>query len=554
MTGAKAGSTRRLLLAYAESSGDLVKPLWRAFEAAGFTVQSASDNTPPAHDAIDAANAVVVCWTPAAVASDVVNLQAARAQKARKLVPILLAPCSPPGHLGGRFRAADLSGWRGDPIDKEFRALVQSLHARLSGRMFSGGLWNSHYLSWGGAGAATLAAIALIANFGDLRQAFDGIVNPAASEAALTATDAKVEEVLTLLKQKSPQPLSADTEAALRESIERLLSAQSGARGNAAAKLEAGDILGALADLRKAAEEGEKAAAGLSETWQEIGALAYADETFEALDAYKRAVELAPKDYVARTQLGNLYLRTGNLDAAYAEFEAAMLDSDDEAITAIAYGNLGTLALIRGDLEQARSNFSYALGVNEKLGSIEGQASDLGDLGEIARIDGNFAQAEAHIRRSRDFYRQAGHREGEGVAISRLGAVARDRARYDEAEKLFNEALQIATEIADSEGQAFALSGLGDVALDRGRLVQSKTHYAASLEAADRMSARESTAVAQVGLGNVAEREGDKIGAIGHFREAKFIYDQMGLAQDSKQMLDRMLRLGATPSDEGPEN
>ena len=79
--------------------------------------------------------------------------------------------------------------------------------------MFSGGLWNSHYLSWGGAGAATLAAIALIANFGDLRQAFDGIVNPAASEAALTATDAKVEEVLTLLKQKSPQPLSADTES-----------------------------------------------------------------------------------------------------------------------------------------------------------------------------------------------------------------------------------------------------------------------------------------------------------------------------------------------------
>jgi hypothetical protein len=30
---------------------------------------------------------VVVCWTPAAVASDVVNLQAARAQKARKLAP-----------------------------------------------------------------------------------------------------------------------------------------------------------------------------------------------------------------------------------------------------------------------------------------------------------------------------------------------------------------------------------------------------------------------------------------------------------------------------------
>ena len=52
------------------------------------------------------------------------------------------------------------------------------------------------------------------------------------------------------------------------------------------------------------------------------------------------------------------------------------------------------------------------------------------------------------------------------------------------------------------------------------------------------MSARESTAVAHGGAGQCREREGDKIGAIGHFREAKFIYDQMGLAQDSKQMLE----------------
>ena len=102
-----------------------------------------------------------MCWTPAAVASDVVNLQAARAQKARKLAPILLAPCTPPGNLGGRFRLADLSGWRGDPTDKEFIALIHALHGKLSRRLFSSGLWRSPYLSWGGAGAAALGAVAL---------------------------------------------------------------------------------------------------------------------------------------------------------------------------------------------------------------------------------------------------------------------------------------------------------------------------------------------------------------------------------------------------------
>lgn len=226
------GANRRLLLAYAEGSRDLVAPLRGAFEAAGFTVAACSDAMPPNSDAIDQAVTVIVCWTPAAVASDVVNLQAARASKARKLVSILLAPSAPPANLGRPL--ADLSGWRGDATDREFLRLVHALHARLSGRIFSGDFWRSRYLSWGGLGAASLGAIAIIANIGDLRQTIDGLANPAASQRDLDDTKAKVEEVLSLLKQKSGQTLSSDAEAALRQSVEQLLSVQSGARGGAA--------------------------------------------------------------------------------------------------------------------------------------------------------------------------------------------------------------------------------------------------------------------------------------------------------------------------------
>src|SRR6185436_7383768 len=252
MADSQASSNRRLLVAYAESSGDLVAPLMAGFRAAGFDVQDA-----PAQDdgAIDAARAVVVCWTPAAVASDVVNLQAARARKARKLVPILLAPCRPPSDLGGRFEISDLTGWRGDPSDPQFLRLVHLIHARLSGRILSGEFWRSRYVSWGGAGAATLALLAIAVNAGGLKQAFDSVFNPAASERALSATDAKVDEVLTLLNGKSGKPLDASAETVMRESIARLLSAQEGARGNAGRKLAGGDLKGALGDLREAALE-----------------------------------------------------------------------------------------------------------------------------------------------------------------------------------------------------------------------------------------------------------------------------------------------------------
>ena len=78
MSEAPQGANRKLLLAYAESSRDLAAPLQKAFEAAGFDVASCTDARPTGPEATDGAVAVVVCWTPAAVASDVVNLQAAR--------------------------------------------------------------------------------------------------------------------------------------------------------------------------------------------------------------------------------------------------------------------------------------------------------------------------------------------------------------------------------------------------------------------------------------------------------------------------------------------
>lgn len=174
-----------------------------------------------------------------------------RARKAKTFAPILLAPCSPPASLGQPL--ADLSGWHGDEASPEFRKLVQTLHARLSKRLFSVDLWRSRYLSWGGVGAVVLGGVGIIANLGDVGQTIAGAFNPAASERTLTQTDAKAEEVLTLLRQKSGQDLSDDAEAALRESIMRLLESQDGARGAAVEKLAAGDFEGAMMDLMGAA-------------------------------------------------------------------------------------------------------------------------------------------------------------------------------------------------------------------------------------------------------------------------------------------------------------
>lgn len=551
-------SGRRLLLAYAGSSAELVKPLHRAFEAAGFEVQAAPDDKPPADGDIDQARAVIVCWTPAAVASDGVNLQAARAQKARKLVPILLAPCSPPSNLGGHLRATDLSGWRGDPTDREFREVVQALHGRLSGGMLgnllSSNILRSRYFTWGSAGAAALGAVAIIANFGDLRQTIEGFTNPGASEKALIATDAKVEEVLTLLKQKSPQPLSADAEAALRESIERLLSAQSGARGSAAEKLAMGDFEGALADLQAAADEGEKAAQALAETWKEIGALSFAEDTQASIRAYARATELAPNDSDAHNLLGSLYLRTGNYEEALRTLEQVSWFEDDEAKRAVALGNLGVVALAKGDDAEAERLFRESLEINDKLGNKDGQAADLADLSDVVRSQGNTARANEMLQRALKLYVETGNQMGQSNVHGRLGVGALQRGQMAAAQKSYAAAADLAEASGDTGSMVYAHLGLGELSSATAKFKEARDHYQIALDLARSIDARKNEAEALSGLGDVARKQNDAATAIERYRDAMMIYEQLDLGEPVAELSKLLEALGATPSPEGPEN
>jgi tetratricopeptide (TPR) repeat protein len=536
---------KRVRLVYADASGDLAMQLGRALEAAGFAL---IDAAPPG----GGEDAVIVCWTPAGVASDRVNLEAARARKARTFTPILLAPCSPPGSLGQPL--ADLSGWHGDAASPEFRKLVQTLHARLSKRMFSGDLWRSRYLSWGGIGAAALGGVAIIANLGDLGQTIDGALNPAASERALNETNARVEEVLVLLKQKSGQQLSSEAEAALRGSIQRLLDAQDGARGSAAQKLADGDVEGALADLNTAAIEGERAAAGLAETWQEIGALAFMNDTFTAMDAYRRATELAPGNIQAQVMLGSLYMRTGRFEDAQRLYQNMLYEAEDDATTARALASLGVVALARDDLEQAEMNIRDSLEINEKLGNVAAQAQDLNDLGDIYRLNGDFSKAEQYMRRALQMAQDTKHIEGEANVHLRLGGLEHDRRRLAQAASEYTRSREISESIGDKEGMAAAINSLAAVELDRGRIDAAKTLLDQSLQMAQDVSARESEAYALGLLGEIAEKRGDKITAINNYRDAMVIYRQNGQFSLAEPFTDMMKALGAAPHPEGPEN
>jgi hypothetical protein len=73
-----------------------------------------------------AAKAVVVLWSPRSVASRWVRAEATLADRANKLVPVIIESCSLP-IIFELTQAADLASWTGDTADARWQTLVSDL-------------------------------------------------------------------------------------------------------------------------------------------------------------------------------------------------------------------------------------------------------------------------------------------------------------------------------------------------------------------------------------------------------------------------------------------
>ncbi|MGH8569106.1 MAG: tetratricopeptide repeat protein, partial [Gammaproteobacteria bacterium] len=164
--------------------------------------------------------------------------------------------------------------------------------------------------------------------------------------------------------------------------------------------------------------EGAAAKPEAAEAARHLGALAFLDNTEEALRWYRRAVELDPGNADGWNRLGHLYQRTGQLDQAEAASRKAVTlgkaNGGREAIAA-GTGNLGPIYRTR-DLDRAEEMLKKSLAIEEKLGHQEGMATAYGNLGIIYRTRGELDQAEEMHKKALAINEQLGHQPGMATA------------------------------------------------------------------------------------------------------------------------------------------
>ena len=85
-----------------------------------------------------AARTVIVCWSPAAVASENVRSEARVAREDGRLIQIFLKRCEPPLFFGER-QGVDLTNWRGNADDPRIAKLVETVRKVAAGERIEGG-------------------------------------------------------------------------------------------------------------------------------------------------------------------------------------------------------------------------------------------------------------------------------------------------------------------------------------------------------------------------------------------------------------------------------
>jgi Tfp pilus assembly protein PilF len=157
--------------------------------------------------------------------------------------------------------------------------------------------------------------------------------------------------------------------------------------------------------------------------------LAYArmDRLDEAVNHFKRAIEISPRFADAYTNLGNTYMLQGKVEDAMKSFLSAL---EIDPAKAGAYNNIGLLYYELGVIDRAKVYIEKALEIEPD--NLRSQIN----LGGILYLQQDFAGAEGHYLKALQL------EPGNAEALHNLGLVSAVHGDFEKAVSLFNEAIK----------------------------------------------------------------------------------------------------------------
>ena len=162
-----------------------------------------------------------------------------------------------------------------------------------------------------------------------------------------------------------------------------------------------------------------------------------------------------------------------------------------------------------GDLDKSQQNILKSLEIDQKLGRLEGMASDYGNLGLIYRTKGDLDQAEEMHKKSLEIAEKLDNKMIMASAYGNLGLIYQTKGDLDKAEDMHNKSLDINKKLGRLEGMAGDYGNLGLIYLTKGDLDQAEEMFKKSLEIAEKLELMEDMSRQYGNLGLIYLTKGD---------------------------------------------
>ncbi|HEV8401366.1 MAG TPA: tetratricopeptide repeat protein [Gemmatimonadales bacterium] len=234
---------------------------------------------------------------------------------------------------------------------------------------------------------------------------------------------------------------------------------------------------------------------------------------------------------------------------------------DDPALAAEALNTLGGMDVATGALEDARETFLLALDLGGESQALRARAEQ--NLGIIANIQGQLNEAVSRYERSLDAYRSSGDVHGCALAYHNLGMVSADRGRLDAADCYFRESRAFAERVGDVHLWALCLVNHAEVHVARQRFEDARQNAESALGVFDQLGVRAPKADAYRVIGMVyretgrpalaesrlksaidfANAAGSVLGEAEACRELAILHQAMGRNEEALRMLNVAYRL-----------
>ena len=187
----------------------------------------------------------------------------------------------------------------------------------------------------------------------------------------------------------------------------------------------------------------------------------------EACEQLGSFLDIPSTDPLVRAKMltGATFLNrlAGNSECSrrYAEEGVKLSDATGDLRNgALAFNQLGFLALDTGDYSEAQRMFSRGLKKAEALGDIQVLALLNNGLGELSRMKEDYDHAAEFYGRALKYNRDAGDRVRQTTCLINLGATSLMQEDREAAGSFYREGLEISSQMEDMNGTLYCLEGL----------------------------------------------------------------------------------------------